>query len=76
MSTREPVVEVIDKKMVEILRNKTPAERLAISFGMWETARLMIRGALRQQHPDWNDEMINREIARRVSHGAVDNVSS
>jgi hypothetical protein len=41
---------------------------------MWESARVMIRGVLRQEHPDWSDEAIDREIARRISHGEVDHV--
>ena len=34
MTSRQPVVEMIDPMMVEILRDKTPAERLAIACGM------------------------------------------
>ena len=74
MSTRQPVVEMMDPAMVEILRSKTPAERLAIAFRMWESARVMIRGVLGQQHPEWSDERIHRELARRMSHGEVDRV--
>jgi len=66
------VVEMMDPQMVEILRNKNPAERLAIACGMWESARMIIDGAVRQQHPDWSQDGVNREIARRISPGAVD----
>ncbi|MEI7687662.1 MAG: hypothetical protein WCL32_21865 [Planctomycetota bacterium] len=31
----------------------------------------MLRGAIRMEHPDWSEEDINREIARRISHGAI-----
>ena len=68
---RRPVVELMDPMMVEIMRQKTPEERLAIAFNMWKTARVMIGGTLRQQHPDWTEEQINQEIAKRVSHGKV-----
>jgi len=71
-TSRQIVVEMIDPMMVEILRNKTPAERLAIACGMWESARVIIGGAVRGQHPDWSEEMVNQEIARRISHGIVD----
>ena len=64
-------IEVIDDDMADVLRRKTPAERLAISHGMWRMARDMIRAVLRQEHPDWDDEQILRETARRLSHGAV-----
>jgi hypothetical protein len=38
---------------------------------MWETARVILRGAIVHDHPDWNEEQINRKIARRISHGVV-----
>ena len=74
MTPRQPVVEIIDEMMVDLLRRKTPAERLNIASGMWESARVMIRGVLRQEHPEWSDEMIVQEIARRISHGKVNHV--
>jgi hypothetical protein len=66
-----PRFEVMDDLMVEVLRQKTPAERLAISHGMWRFARELLRSALRAQHPDWSEEQICQEMARRLSHGAV-----
>ena len=35
-------IEVIDDVMAAVLREKTPAERLAISNGMWRSARRMM----------------------------------
>jgi hypothetical protein len=61
----------MDDCMVPILRAKTPTERLAIAHGMWRFARDMIASVLRGEHPDWTDEQIQREVARRISHGAV-----
>lgn len=72
MIQRRPVVEVIDKAMVDILRKKTSVERLNMAFGMWESARVMIRGVVSQQNPQWSDKRIDQEIARRISHGEVD----
>ena len=63
--------EMLDEAMVAVLRAKTPAERLAISNGMWRSARRMIEAILRKEHPDWPAEAIQRETARRMSHGAV-----
>jgi hypothetical protein len=63
--------EIMDEAMVEVLRKKTPAERLAIGQGMWRYARDLLRSTLRGQHPDWTPEQIDREVARRLSHGAV-----
>ena len=74
MTFRQPVVELIDPMVVEILRRKTPAQRLAQAFAMWDTACVVIRGSIRQQHPEWNDEQVLREAARRLSHGATERV--
>ena len=63
--------EVVDQQTAKILREKTPGERLAIAHGMWRSARTMLLSALRGQHPDWTDEQVRREAARRLSHGAV-----
>ncbi len=64
-------IEVIDDAMAEVLRRKTPAERLAIGFGLWRSARKLLRGQLASLHPEWDSERLNREVARRLSHGAV-----
>jgi hypothetical protein len=64
-------MEILDNAMAEILRRKTPAERLAIANGMWRFARDMLRANLVREHPDWADDVVNRTVARRLSHGSV-----
>lgn len=64
-------IEVMDDRMAEILRQKTGAERLAIANGMYASARRMLISHLRTAHPDWSDEQVMHEAARRLSHGAV-----
>ncbi|WP_339731550.1 hypothetical protein [uncultured Gimesia sp.] len=71
MSIRPPVVEVIDQALVDVLRKQTPQERLQIAADMWETARVMLRGAIAQEHPEWNEETLNHEVARRICHREV-----
>ena len=56
--------------MVEVLRAKSGAERLAIAFGMFRSARRMIASQLRSEHPDWDDETLQREVARRIALGS------
>jgi Rv0078B-related antitoxin len=70
MDSRIRAIEIVDDRVVEILRSKTPAERLAIANGMWSFARQMIRAIQAREHPDWSDGEIDREVARRMSHGA------
>ena len=63
---RQPVVELMDPMMVEIMRNKTPAQRLAIAFRMWDSARLIVKGGIKYQYPDWSDKEVEQEISRRM----------
>jgi hypothetical protein len=64
-------IEVVDDTMAEVLRNKTPAERIRIGFSLWTSARNILIAHLKKIHPEWNDERLNREVAGRLSHGAV-----
>ncbi len=73
-SARRPVVEIIDPMVVEILRRMTPTERLQQAFSMWETARIITQGGVAHQHPDWNEQQVLREVAKRLSHGATERI--
>ena len=63
--------DMIDDATAEVLRQKTKAERLAIAHGMWRSASSLIHSVVRSTYPDWTDAQIQREAARRLSHGAV-----
>ncbi len=71
MASKPLRVEILDDAMAAVLRAKSPAERLAIANGMWRSARRIIEAVLRAEQPDWTDEQIRREVARRMSHGAA-----
>lgn len=62
-------IELLDDAMVQVLRTKTPAERIAMGLDCNHTARLRIEGHLRSEHPDWSDSQIAAEIAGRMSLG-------
>lgn len=64
-------IEVIDDDMAEVFRSMTGAQRLKIANDMFESARRMIASHLASEHPDWNEQRIQEETARRLSHGAV-----
>ena len=64
-------IEVVDDDMARILRAKTGAERLKIANDMFVAARRMIASHLAAEHPDWDEERIQRETSRRISHGAI-----
>jgi hypothetical protein len=59
-------IEVVDPAVAAILRRKTVTERVAMILDANETMRKLIEGPLRSRHPDWTDEQINREVARRM----------
>ena len=66
MLARKPVIEVMDDGMADLLRTKTEAERLRIAGRMWKSARVILRGAIRTEHPELDTDQVNREIARRI----------
>jgi len=63
-------IEVIDAAQADVLRRKTPAQRVAMINACNRTMRLLIEGRLRSRHPDWDDTTVQAEIARRMSRGA------
>ena len=64
-------IEIIDDMMIDILKQKSPLERLKIAFGLWRSARYQLFHYIRSFHPDWDEERIYKEVARRISHGAA-----
>ncbi len=64
-------IEVVDDVMADVLRKKTPAERIRIGFGLWTSVRTMLMAHLKREHPEWSEKELHRAIARRMSHGAV-----
>ena len=64
-------IEVIDDALADVLRRKTPAERIKIGFDLWTSARDMLLAYLKKTHPEWSYAMIEKEVSRRLSHGIV-----
>jgi hypothetical protein len=64
-------IEVIDDIMADIFKQKSPFERLKIAFGLWNSARTQLFHNLRSLQPDWDEEKIRQEIAKRISHGTT-----
>ncbi len=53
--------------MADVLRKKTGLKRLEIAFGMWECAQEMIQYRVEDEHPDWSETEIRKEVARRMA---------
>jgi hypothetical protein len=63
-------IEVLDSVMADVLRHKTPAQRLQIGFALWDSAKRILTTHLSTEHPDWTPKRVNAEVTRRLSHGA------
>jgi len=64
-------LEVLDPMVIEIMRRKTPAERLQIAYQLNRFARSRVREHLRDTHPDWTEDQVNSELAARMLRGAT-----
>ncbi|MGA7501766.1 MAG: hypothetical protein WBX00_33965 [Isosphaeraceae bacterium] len=71
MEPRLRRIAILDDRMAELLRSKTEAERFAMIDRSWRFARQMIQAMIVHEHPDWSEDQVRREVARRMSHGAV-----
>jgi len=61
-------IELLDKEMVEVYRQKTPMERIKIASDMWDSAWMQISTMLRSIHPEWEEEVLKKEVIRRLTH--------
>jgi|PlaIllAssembly_1097288.scaffolds.fasta_scaffold191805_1 hypothetical protein len=62
-------IEIIDNQMAQVLKDKSPQQRLFIAFSMWSEAKKQLTHYLFSLHPDWDENKIQREVAKRLSHG-------
>ena len=63
-------VEVVDDRVAEVLRTKTPAERLRIGFNIWSSARRMLLTHIGHIHPEWSQKEVNDEVVGRLLRGS------
>ena len=63
-------LEVVDDVMVELSRQKTPAELTIMASRMFAASRERLRSYLREQHPEWTGEQLQEELRRRI-HGSA-----
>ncbi len=62
-------IEILDEAVVEVLRRKTPVQRVAMALDAERTMRLLLEAHLHSRYPDWDERQIGSEIARRRSLG-------
>ena len=55
-----------EERYLDIMRRKTPEQKWAIAFELWELAVEAARCGVRTQHPDWPETQVRAEVARRI----------
>lgn len=59
-------IELPDEKMISVLRAMTPAKRLETAFYLARLARKMMWAQAASAHPEWTEDQIRKEVARRT----------
>jgi hypothetical protein len=59
-------IERLDPKLVEVYRSWSPEKRMKVGSDQMLFVRAFLRSAVTDKHPDWNEDEIQREIARRI----------
>jgi hypothetical protein len=59
-------IEVPDDRVVELLRKKTPAERVMLGMECTQFVRERVLCHLRNTNPQWSDEQVHAEFTRRT----------
>lgn len=57
-------VAAAERMQDEIIRKMTPARRLEVARGLYETAWKLKAAGLRHQHPDWSEEQVLAKVRR------------
>jgi hypothetical protein len=72
MSTRTamPAIECVDDLVAKALRKQTPAESVAQINSANQMARLLLAAGIRRHHPQWNEEEVTTDVARRMLRAA------
>jgi hypothetical protein len=52
------------KKQYEILRTLLPEKRLTIAFELSDYLRSVVQAGIKQRHPDYNEQQIEKEVLR------------
>jgi hypothetical protein len=52
----------VHPEQIKIYRAMSPAKKLALAASLYRSARRLKTCALRQQHPEWPEEKIQKEV--------------
>ena len=70
--TLESIQEPLSEAAIEMYRALSGCERLAIVFRLNNDMRNRIAALLRKRFPEWTEQNVQQEVARRMLHGYFD----
>lgn len=65
------LIEVVDDELVSILRQKTPAERIAMAADCNRAVRFLVATDVERNNPQLTEEQVQAEVARRMLLAAM-----
>jgi hypothetical protein len=57
-------------EQIKIFRSMTPERKLELAMDLYESARRLKEAALKQQHPDWDEDTIRRTVRELFLHAS------
>jgi hypothetical protein len=64
-------IEVVDDDLAAVLRTKTPTQKASLMFSANRFIRARIAAHLFSHHPDWPEDKVQAEVARRMLGGTI-----
>jgi hypothetical protein len=64
----QPVAANVTSEYAAALQRLSGAQKLASAFAMYRAARRLKRAAVRELHPDWTDERVEKEVREIFLH--------
>ena len=64
-------IEVIDEATAAMFRAMSSSRRVELTARANLAGRALVEAGLRQYHPEWSDNHIHLEIARRMANGST-----
>ena len=74
MSCPRPDPGVVSDANAAILRQMTSLERLEGGFRINARVRAMLTEAVGNRHPEWTEEQVRREVARKILHEELEDI--
>ena len=57
-------LEDFNRKQIEIYKNMSSAQKLAVAMNLYHSARSLKTASLKKFHPNWSAEKINIELKK------------